>query len=37
MKKYSKPKVIAENTEQGGYAAGCPSRDSYQCTSCFRK
>lgn len=34
---YEKPKVLASNAPTGGYAAGCPSRDSYMCTSCFRK
>ena len=34
--KYKKPKVLAKNTAKGGYAAGCPSRDSYMCKTCFR-
>jgi len=34
---YRKPKVLAKSAPAKGYAAGCPSRDSYMCTSCFRK
>jgi len=35
--KYSKPKVIAKNAPEGGYAAGCPAPNSYQCKTCFRQ
>lgn len=35
--KYSKPEVLAKNLPGGGYSAGCPSRDSYMCKSCFRQ
>jgi hypothetical protein len=34
---YSKPKMIAKNAPAGGYAAGCPSNNSYQCKTCFRQ
>jgi len=34
--KYKKFKVLAKNAPEGGYAAGCPARDSYQCKTCFR-
>jgi len=36
-KKLIKPEPIAVNAPSGGYAAGCPSKNSYQCTTCFRK
>lgn len=32
-----KPTVLAVNKPRGGFAAGCPARDSYMCSSCFRK
>jgi hypothetical protein len=32
-----KPKLLAVSKPKGGYAAGCPSRDSYQCNTCFRQ
>ena len=35
--KYSKPEVLAKNAPQGGYAAGCPSDNSYMCQTCFRQ
>lgn len=35
--KYSKPEVLAKNAPEGGYAAGCPSNNSYQCQTCFRQ
>jgi len=39
MKKYQKPQVIAKNTPQGAYAAGCPAKNQsmdYQCKACER-
>ncbi len=35
--KYEKPEIIAQNTETGSYAAGCPSNDrSVRCLDCER-
>ena len=35
--KYAKPKLLAKNAPAGGYAAGCPAKNSYQCKTCFRQ
>lgn len=39
MKKYVKAQVVAKNTPQGSYAAGCPAKSGgnglpMQCKSC---
>jgi hypothetical protein len=34
---YNVPTILAENTLDDCFAAGCPSRDSYMCNSCFRR
>jgi hypothetical protein len=34
---YSKPEILAQNSKQGVYAAGCPANDRLpQCTDCER-
>lgn len=35
--KYKKPTMVAKNAPSGGYAAGCPTNNSYQCKTCFRQ
>lgn len=37
--KYEKPEIIAQNSETGSYAAGCPAEDRYfdhNCLDCER-
>jgi len=34
--KYSKPKIVAQNSKQGVYAAGCPAQHIGMCKSCER-
>lgn len=34
---YSKPKVLSKSSPQLGYAAGCPTDNSYMCKTCFRQ
>jgi len=41
MKKYVKAKVVAKNSPQGSYAAGCPAKDASRdnpskCRACER-
>ena len=36
--KYEKPEIIAQNTDAGSYAAGCPAKDRkdrYGASSCL--
>ena len=40
MKKYKKPQLIAKNSPQGSYAAGCPEKGTLNtgdCKRCERK
>ena len=37
--KYEKPKVVAQNSSNGSFAAGCPEKDnsfSHYCKQCER-
>lgn len=36
VKKLEKPEPVAVNAKSGGYAAGCPSQNSYECNNCYR-
>ena len=31
---YEKPEVLAQNEEQGSYAAGCPTNNALTCSNC---
>jgi hypothetical protein len=33
---YKKPEIVAQNSAQGTFAAGCPEGGVYNCPSCER-
>jgi hypothetical protein len=35
---YTKPQIVAQNSAQGVFAAGCPANDRLpQCSDCFQQ
>ncbi|CEM62041.1 hypothetical protein [Treponema phagedenis] len=32
--KYEKPQVVAQNSNSGSFAAGCPTKDTYDSCDC---